>query len=105
MPTLPGFDPSENYVDDAIPLTEVTSTQLFRKLDIRWARNTTLAVSVLEAKRALSARDWPGLVRVHNYLVAEKADAGPGDQPALQQIDRLKVLIEKQMPRGNEAGQ
>jgi hypothetical protein len=97
MPSIAGFSPFPVWVDDAVPSNELSSTQLFKLLNGLWGRNTTLAVGILETKRALSAGDHQALAKVRSYLVAEKADAGSVDDPVLRQIDGLKALIDKEI--------
>jgi hypothetical protein len=99
IPSLPSFRPGSLSIDDRIPLEGLTASGLGRRLDALWGRGTLLALAVVEAKNALAARDKVRLERARSWLVAERAQTGPGNETLLQSIAELVRLIDQDLAR------
>jgi hypothetical protein len=99
IPSLPSFRPGSLSIDDRIPLDGLTASGLGRRLDALWGRGTLLALAVVEARDALAARDKVRLERARSWLVAERAQTGPGNETLMQSIAELVRLIDQDLAR------
>ena len=97
IPAVDEFQPNTMYVDDSFPLQDVQSSRLFERLHRLWGQNTVLALSLLEAGKALEHGDRGGLERALEYLEAEKRQAGPGSDVLVRHIDALTAIIEEEL--------
>jgi hypothetical protein len=99
IPSLPHYRPGSLSIDDRLPMGELTASGLSRRLHSLWGRGTLLALSVAEAKDALAARDFGRLEKARAWLIAERAQTGPGSETLMQSIAELLRLIDAELPR------
>jgi hypothetical protein len=99
IPTLPRFRPGSLSIDDRIPLEGLSASGLSRRLDALWGRGTLLALAVVEAKEALAARDRGRLEKARSWLIAERAQTGPGNETLVQSIAELLRHIDEELVR------
>jgi hypothetical protein len=97
VPRVDSFDAPVLYVDDDLPADRVLSPRLYQYLSKLWGRSTVLALGASEFARAKKAKDQEALERVRNYLQAERAGAGPGDEALVSQLNALIEAVDKEL--------
>jgi len=87
------------YVDDSMPADRVASPLLYRHLSKLWGRSTVLALALADFAQAKERADKPALQRIRDTLQAERADAGPGNELLLAQLEDLIVRVDAELAR------
>ena len=87
------------YVDDEMPADSVASPRLYKHLSKLWGRSTVLALGVSEFGKAKANRDKEALKRVRNYLQAERAGAGPGDEALVSQVNAVIEVVDRELAK------
>ena len=85
------------YVDDDLPADRVASPRLYQHLSKLWGRSAVLALGVSQLGSARTAGDKEALKRVRNYLQAERAGAGPGDEALVSQLGALIAAVDREL--------
>jgi hypothetical protein len=99
IPALARYRPTSLSIDDRLPMGELTASALSRRLHSLWGRSTLLALAIVEARDALAARDSARLEKARAWLVAERAQAGPGSETLMPSIGELLKLIDADLLR------
>jgi hypothetical protein len=99
IPSLPRFRPGSLSIDDRIPREGLSASGLSRRLDALWGRGTLLALAIVEAREALAARDRARLEKARSWLIAERAQTGPGNETLVQSIAELLRHIDEELVR------
>jgi hypothetical protein len=97
IPSMAQFQPRTIYVDDSFLVEQLQSARLIESLHQLWGQNTVLALTLREARVAFPNKDKAKLQKARNYLIAERARAGPGSQLIVRQIEALLTLIDKEL--------
>ncbi len=99
IPALARYRPGSLSIDDRLPVGELTASGLSRRLHSLWGRSTLLALAIAEARDALTAHDSGRLEKARAWLIAERAQAGPGSETLMQSISELLRLIDAELAR------
>lgn len=97
VPTIASIDSFVIYVDDTLPADQLASPRLQERLSKLWGRTTVLALGMNEFRDARAAGDQARLRRVREYLRAERAGAGPGNDQFVTQLNRLIALLDREI--------
>lgn len=97
IPWLEGFTVRTWYIDDSLPPGSIALAALANSLNKLWGRSTLLALSLREFIQAKADRDTERLKRIRTYLIAERSQAGPDNEPLLSQVKSLLELVEKEL--------
>lgn len=97
MSQLDFFSAPVLYVDDNLPADRILSPRLYKYLSKLWGRSTVLAMGACEFGKARQDNDQEELKRVREYLQAERADAGPGNEALLSQLNVLIEAVDKEL--------
>jgi hypothetical protein len=97
VPTVAPLDSFVIYVDDTLPADQLASPRLQERLSKLWGRTTVLALGIHEFRDAKAGGDQTRLRRVRDYLRAERAGAGPGNDQFLAQLNRLIALLDQEI--------
>jgi len=87
------------YVDDDVPADRIVSPHLYQLLSKLWGRSAVLAMGVSEFGKAKAARDKEALQRIRNYLLTERAGAGPSDELLVTQLNTLIEAVDRELAK------
>ncbi len=99
IPSLQQFEPGSLQIDDRVPAAGLSARQLAGRLHTLWGRGTLLALAIAEARDALEKRDVERLERARAWLIAERAQSGPGNEVLMHRIEELLRMIDSELPR------
>jgi hypothetical protein len=85
------------YVDDELPVDQVSSPRLYQHLSKLWGRSAVLALGVSEFRKATASNDKDALRRIGKYLKKERAGTGPGDEALVSQLNVLIESVDKEL--------
>jgi len=100
IPKLQEFEAPVAYVDEFVTEGEINSAALHRQLKRAWGRLTVLALAIRDINAAPAA---PGserkaaLVKVRQYLGAERSSGGPNSDEYLKEIEELLTYLDREI--------
>lgn len=104
IPHIEQMGGSVLYVDDAFPSELIASPRLWEELSKIWGRSTVLALAMREFNEFKQVeinrdRDLKKLKELRSYLQAERANAGPGNEQLLIQLNAFLHIIDEELAK------
>lgn len=87
------------YVDDEVPASHLASPRLYHHLSKLWGRSTVLALGLREFAEVQARNDRESLTRIRGYVQAERANAGPGNEVLVSQLNAFLELVDRELKR------